>query len=138
MSGFYTTIAKQFSNTKVYVDAKPLPPLATQTMLMFSRSLPDKMETPLVDDELLATDGWLCPGGKLYACRWRQHNSILESMNVLTEAEMEMKGWKKLTQMKWLIRGRFGNIELTDKQVTTIAKWHSKNELDTSHYDYFK
>lgn len=139
---FFSTIANQFSETPNMSDKnlkRPLPATPTIAMKMFEQTLPGKCDPKgYLHNSYLSINGWMCPSGIIYPCKWRQHTECVITLGFKTESAIEQNGWIKLSQMKWMLEGRYGNVILTDEQRDTIQKWHKHNNLKTDYYDSFK
>ena len=136
---FHSTIAAQFTEAPDFSlnsMTKIKPPTPTKSMSLFEQELQGIDKQMDAKTQLKAINGWLSPDGQLFPCKWRQHSELGISLGFNGEAEMELKGWAKLTQMKWLIKGRYKKIELTDKQITTVNQWHDSNELNRDFYEF--
>mgnify|MGYP000433405104 CR=1 FL=1 len=108
--------------------------LATPRMQRFNGQLPLNKKGLVRDDDLLSINGWLSPEGVLYACRWGCHKHVMHSFHFAHEAEMEKKGFVKLTGMVWLVESKYCETTLTDEQQYTIKKWFTLNQLDLKFY----
>lgn len=141
MDSFYSTVAAQFPKKKTIVDKtdkRGLPPLPTMNMRNFEQLLPKQFSLEASRHSFLCINGWLNPDGRLVPCRWRQHSQAANILGFKNECDAEKSGWIKLTQMQWLLQGRFGEINETDEQIATIEKWHLSNQLNKNHYESFK
>lgn len=118
---------------------QPLIPLSpTHSMKRYEFELPEVITTLIHDRKLLSINGWLNPEGDLYSCRFRQHNGILRALNVISESELESKGFIKLTNMKWLVEARYLEKDITEAQKETIHQWFVSNNLDLDNFEDLK
>ncbi|GAA5143559.1 hypothetical protein [Thalassotalea piscium] len=138
---FYSTIAAQFTEPSEYFERQkliPLPPEPTSTMCQYENMLSISNKAIKSDTTSMAMNGWLNTKGEIYPCKWREHSKVTRLLGYDTEAAMEKDGWIKLSQMKWLICGRYSKIELNKAQDNAIRQWHSNNKLDVSYYEFTK
>ncbi len=108
----------------------------TKTMRLFDNALPIGMD--VIDNKLIAMNGFLCPAGIMHACRYQCHQALMLEMGFQSEAELEKSGWIKLSNMTWFITGRHCIINATQDQFKTIELWYRRNELDIDHFNSMK
>lgn len=121
-------------NTNQESLVKPIILRSTQRMQRYETQLPTNGILLIEDNQLMAINGWLSPQGVLYACRWRQHKSIMKSLQIMTEKAMEEKGFVKLSNMKWFVAPKYLARKLTEEQKKTIESWYTLNELSKESY----
>ncbi|TVS18455.1 MAG: hypothetical protein EA417_03290 [Gammaproteobacteria bacterium] len=89
---------------------------------------------PSPDDSLLATNGWLCPEGRLYACAWQKHDDLTLALGYRHQSEIEEAGFCKLSRLEWLVEPRYRTTPLTEAQWKTISNWYERNGFPDEHY----
>jgi hypothetical protein len=91
-------------------------------------------DPPLEDIELLACHGWLSPEGNLYACGYKDHDTLCRMLGYQHEAAIESAGYCKLSNLEWLVSPRFCARELTEAQWETIENWYNSNNFPEAHF----
>jgi hypothetical protein len=91
-------------------------------------------DPPTEDRELLASHGWLSPDGRLYACGYKDHDTLCRMLGYEHEAAIESAGYCKLSNLEWLVSPRFCARELTEAQWETIENWYNKNHFPEAHF----
>lgn len=89
---------------------------------------------PAEDRELLASHGWLSPEGNLYACGYKDHDTLCRLLGFERESAIENAGYCKLSNLEWLVSPRFCARELTEAQWETIERWYSRNNFSEAHF----
>jgi hypothetical protein len=101
----------------------------TARMMQYEAKLPYDYSLLVQDIGLLSVNGWLSKEGIMYACKWRQHKNIMEALDLESEKQMEDEGFVKLTNMSWMVEGKYRACNLTKKQREVIKRWFEINEL---------
>lgn len=112
-----------------------LPSLAaTPGMRAAKARLEEETGELIVDDELLASHGWLSPEGQLYPCGFKRHDCLAGRLGFSHASAIEERGYIKLANLRWLVERRYRTNELTDAQWSTIEAWYEKNGFPKEHY----
>lgn len=103
-----------------------------------------------VDKKLKATNGWVSPDGKLYKCRYWEHDGlaelIIQRLGILgyesAVCKLEKRGWLKLQTSvsdgrsyfyRWKDVCATSVTEVTQKQFDLVFDWHCVHKSDMSY-----
>ncbi|BBL92220.1 MULTISPECIES: hypothetical protein [Vibrio] len=132
-SELFSRMYKSLSGHQVKPVKMPIILEPSKAMRLFDNALPLGMD--VIDNRLIAMNGFLCPDGILHACRYQCHQALMIEIGFQSEAQMEKRGWIKLSNMTWFVTGRHCAIEATTNQLKAIELWYRRNELDLEHFE---
>lgn len=123
------------------VDVKPTPIYAPPVPVLHAEYDFDDVERapePPAPDATLKTDtGWLLPDGKLYACRYREHERLAWQLGAGDRYHMffGVPGWLHLEDGTWRVPNalRHEGVEptvVTQAQIDTIFDWCQVHEKE--------
>lgn len=115
-------------------DVKIQQPTVQQHQRTFEAKLLKQEEKFMLDEQLIAANGWLDAEGQLYACPWRHHAYLTVHLGFNSERDLEELGWIKLSQCVFLLNGRYTKSKLTTAQCETIERWHDSNDIDKAYF----
>jgi hypothetical protein len=114
------------------LDDVVFPPSATPLMVAFEKGL--EAGVCIKDDRLIASNGWLCPNGDLYACTWGSHSKVAHYFDGKIARHLNQKGFIRLSQLRFVL-SEISDDWLNSHQLATIYKWHAQNGLCTKRFD---